>query len=453
MKLKTFRMGGIHPEENKLTADLRSKYAMLPRTAVFPLSQHIGAPAIPVVKRGDKVKVGTLLAEAGGFVSARIHSSVSGTILQLTNAVDGSGYLRPAITVRVEDDEWEEGINRSDGLERARNHPELTPENIVQKIKEAGVVGMGGACFPTHVKLVPPPGEKAECIIINAAECEPYITADHRLMIEHAEEILEGVELLMMAAKVDKAYIAIEENKPDAVMLLEQKAAKKQNIEVVTLRKKYPQGGEKQLVDAVLGRQIPAPPAIPVTVGAIVQNVGTAFAVYEAVMKNKPLIERYTTISGLNLQEPHNYITRIGTPVGDLIQECGGMPLGVNKILAGGPMMGKALVSDEVPVCKGTNAITILTGEKAYRRQSRPCIRCAKCVAACPMGLEPYLLATVSANHLWEKAETEQIVSCIECGCCQYTCPSNRPMLDNIRMGKQKVMGIIRERNKQNQGK
>lgn len=453
MKLKTFRMGGIHPEENKLTADLRSKYAMLPRTAVFPLSQHIGAPAIPVVKRGDKVKVGTLLAEAGGFVSARIHSSVSGTILQLTNAVDGSGYLRPAITVRVEDDEWEEGINRSDGLERVRNHPELTPENIVQKIKEAGVVGMGGACFPTHVKLVPPPGEKAECIIINAAECEPYITADHRLMIEHAEEILEGVELLMMAAKVDKAYIAIEENKPDAVMLLEQKAAKKQNIEVVTLRKKYPQGGEKQLVDAVLGRQIPAPPAIPVIVGAIVQNVGTAFAVYEAVMKNKPLIERYTTISGLNLQEPHNYITRIGTPVGDLIQECGGMPLGVNKILAGGPMMGKALVSDEVPVCKGTNAITILTGEKAYRRQSHPCIRCAKCVAACPMGLEPYLLATVSANHLWEKAETEQIVSCIECGCCQYTCPSNRPMLDNIRMGKQKVMGIIRERNKQNQGK
>lgn len=453
MKLKTFRMGGIHPEENKLTADLRSKYAMLPRTAVFPLSQHIGAPAIPVVKRGDKVKVGTLLAEAGGFVSARIHSSVSGTIWQLTNAVDGSGYLRPAITVRVEDDEWEEGIDRSDRLERVRNHPELTPENIVQKIKEAGVVGMGGACFPTHVKLVPPPGEKAECIIINAAECEPYITADHRLMIEHAEEILEGVELLMMAAKVDKAYIAIEENKPDAVMLLEQKAAKKQNIEVVTLRKKYPQGGEKQLVDAVLGRQIPAPPAIPVTVGAIVQNVGTAFAVYEAVMKNKPLIERYTTISGLNLQEPHNYITRIGTPVGDLIQECGGMPLGVNKILAGGPMMGKALVSDEVPVCKGTNAITILTGEKAYRRQSRPCIRCAKCVAACPMGLEPYLLATVSANHLWEKAEAEQIVSCIECGCCQYTCPSNRPMLDNIRMGKQKVMGIIRERNKQNQGK
>ena len=284
-------------------------------------------------------------------------------------------------------------------------------------------------------------------MILNGVECEPYITSDYRLMMEHADEILVGLELLMKAVKVDKGYIGIEENKPMAIALFEEKTAGRSDIEIVPLKKKYPQGGEKQLVDAVIRRQVPAPPAIPVNVGAVVQNVGTAFAVYQAVMKNKPLFERYTTVTGKKLKKPSNFLVRMGTPMIDLINECGGMPEGDNKLLAGGPMMGKALMSVDVPICKGTNSVTILSGDDAKRKPVQPCIRCAKCVSACPMGLEPYLLATASALHDWEKVEAAGVTSCIECGSCQFTCPAHRPMLDNIRLGKSTVMGIIRSRN------
>lgn len=447
MKLRTFRIGGIHPEENKLSSDAATQIAKLPRQAIFPLSQHIGAPAKPVVKKGDKVKVGTLLAEAGGFVSAPIYSSVSGTVLKIDEAVDATGYRKPAIIVKVEGDEWEDYIDRSDKLETLEAHPELTPEEIIERVKKAGVTGMGGAGFPTFIKLCPPPTAKAECVILNGVECEPYITSDYRLMMEHADEILVGLELLMKAVKVAKGYIGIEENKPQAIALFEEKTAGRADIEIVPLAKKYPQGGEKQLVDAVIRRQVPAPPAIPVNVGAVVQNVGTAFAVYQAVMKNKPLFERYTTVTGKRLERPSNFLVRMGTPMIDLIDECGGMPEGDNKLLAGGPMMGKALTSVEVPICKGTNSVTILSGDDAKRKPVQPCIRCAKCVSACPMGLEPYLLATASALHDWEKVEAAGVTSCIECGSCQFTCPAHRPMLDNIRLGKSTVMGLIRARN------
>ena len=447
MKIKTFSMGGIHPKENKLTHEVPTVVAELPKQAIFPLSQHIGAPAKPVVQKGDKVKVGTLIAEAGGFVSAPIFSSVSGTVFK----VDTAGYRKPAIIINVEGDEWEETIDRSNKLELVENHPELTPEEIVNRIKNAGVVGMGGACFPTFIKLTPPPTAKAECVIINAVECEPYITADYRLMMERPDEILVGLELLMIAAKVSKGYIGIETNKPAAIELLTKKCAEKfggskYQVEVVPLKQRYPQGGEKQLVDAVIQRQVPAPPAIPVNVGAIVQNVGTAFAVYEAVMKNKPLFERYTTVTGKKLANPGNFQVRMGTPMKDLIDFCGGMPEGDNKLLAGGPMMGKALTSDEVPICKGTNSVTIISDEEARRKAPQPCIRCAKCVGVCPMGLEPYLLAKLSEVKNWERAESEDITSCIECGSCHYTCPAHRPLLDNIRQGKATVMGIIRAR-------
>lgn len=447
MKLRTFRIGGIHPEENKLSSDVATQIAKLPRQAIFPLSQHIGAPAKPVVKKGDKVKVGTLLAEAGGFVSAPIYSSVSGTVLKIDEAVDATGYRKPAIIVKVEGDEWEDYIDRSDKLETLEAHPELTPEEIIECVKKAGVTGMGGAGFPTFIKLCPPPTAKAECVILNGVECEPYITSDYRLMMEHADEILVGLELLMKAVKVAKGYIGIEENKPQAIALFEEKIAGRDDIEIVPLAKKYPQGGEKQLVDAVIRRQVPAPPAIPVNVGAVVQNVGTAFAVYQAVMKNKPLFERYTTVTGKRLERPSNFLVRMGTPMIDLIDECGGMPEGDNKLLAGGPMMGKALTSVEVPICKGTNSVTILSGDDAKRKPVQPCIRCAKCVSVCPMGLEPYLLATASALHDWEKVEAAGVTSCIECGSCQFTCPAHRPMLDNIRLGKSTVMGLIRARN------
>lgn len=448
MKIKTFRIGGIHPDENKLSNDAVTQPAPLPKQAVFPLSQHIGAPAKPVVKKGDKVKVGTLIAEAGGFISAPIHSSVSGTVFKVDNAINASGYLQPAIIINVEGDEWEETIDRSDKLETLEDHPELTPEEIVNRIKAAGVVGMGGACFPTFVKLCPPPGAKPECVIINGVECEPYITSDYRLMMEKGDQLIEGVKILMAGAKVNKGYIGIEDNKPAAIDHLANKLQEKgiSNIEVVPLAKKYPQGGEKQLVDAVIGRQVPAPPAIPVNVGAIVQNAGTAVAVYEAVMKHKPLFERYTTVTGKKLAKPSNFLVRMGTSFGELIDLCGGLPDGENKVLAGGPMMGKAVNSLDVPVGKGQNSVTILTDDDAHRKEAQPCIRCAKCVSACPMGLEPFLLATGSALKKWDMLEKEMITSCIECGSCQFTCPAHRPMLDNIRLGKQTVMGIIRSR-------
>ena len=447
MRLKTFSMGGVHPEENKITADKATVVAALPKQAIFPLGQHIGAPAKPVVSRGDKVKVGTLIAEACGFVSAPIHSSVSGTVVKVDSAIDATGYRHPAIYINVEGDEWEDSIDRSDKLETLAAHPELTPEEIVSRIKEAGVTGMGGAGFPTFIKLCPPPGAKAECVILNGVECEPYITSDYRLMMEHADEILVGLDLLMKAAKVERGYIGIEDNKPEAIALFEKKTAADSRVEIVALEKKYPQGGEKQLVDAVIGRQVPAPPAIPVNVGAIVQNVGTAYAVYQAVMKNKPLFERYTTVTGKQLKNPGNFLVRMGTPMKDLVEACGGMPEGDNKVLAGGPMMGKSVVSTDVTVCKGTNSITILTDADAHRKPVQPCIRCAKCVSACPMGLEPYLLATLSSFKEWERLEAEQVTSCISCGSCQFTCPSHRPILDNILQGKGVVMGIIKSRN------
>ena len=447
MKLRTFRIGGVHPEENKITAEIPTKVAELPKMATFPLSQHIGAPAKAVVQKGDTVKVGTLIAEAGGFVSAPIFSSVSGTVFKIDDVLDATGYRKPSIIIKVEGDEWEESIDRSDKLETLEAHPELTSEEIIKRVKDAGVTGMGGAGFPTFIKLTPPPTAKAECVIINGVECEPYITSDYRLMLEHADEILVGLQLLMKAVNVDKGYIGIEDNKPQAIKLFEEKTANMNGIEIVPLAKKYPQGGEKQLVDAVIRRQVPAPPAIPVNVGAVVQNVGTAFAVYQAVMKNKPLFERYTTVTGKQVKNPGNFLVRMGTPMIQLIDACGGLPEGDNKILAGGPMMGKALLTTEVPICKGTNSVTILTDNDAHRKEAQPCIRCAKCVSACPMGLEPYLLSTLSSMKNWERLESEDITSCIECGSCHFTCPAHRPLLDNIRLGKSTVMGIIRARN------
>lgn len=445
--MKTFRIGGVHPAENKLSAKEPIKTAGLPKTAVFPMGQHIGAPAKPIVKKGDKVKVGQMIAEAGGFVSAPIYSSVSGTVLKLDNVVDANGYPKPAVYITVEGDEWESDIDRTETLVTLKDKPELTEKDIIDKIQKAGVVGMGGACFPCHVKLMPPPGMKPEWVIINAVECEPYLTADHRLMLEKPDQILVGVTLLMKAAKVNKGYIAIENNKPDAIALMREKAKAYPEIEVVPLKVKYPQGGEKQLIDAVVRRQVPAPPALPVSVGAIIQNVGTAFAVYEAVMKNKPLFERIVTVTGKSLSHPSNFLARMGTPMSQLIEECGGLPADTGKVIGGGPMMGKALMNIEVPICKGSSGVLIMNDKEARRGEPQPCIRCAKCVGACPMGLEPYLLSTCAAASMWDKLEDEDVTSCIECGSCQFTCPSNRPLLDYIRLGKSTVMGIIRSRN------
>lgn len=442
--MKTFRIGGVHPAENKLSAGKPIVTAELPKVAVFPLSQHIGAPAVACVAKGDEVKVGTKIADSGGFVSAPIFSSVSGKVAKIDTVIDASGYRKPAIFINVVGDEWEESIDRSDTLVK---ECDLEPKAIVEKIKNAGVVGMGGACFPTHVKLTPPPTAKPECVIVNAVECEPYLTADHQLMLEHPDEILVGVTLVMKAVNVNKGYIGIENNKPDAIKLMTEKAAQYPNIEVVPLKVKYPQGGEKQLIDAVIGRQVPAPPALPVSVGAILQNVGTMYAIYQAVQKNKPLFERVVTVTGKSLANPTNFMARMGTPMSQLIDACGGLPEDTGKVIGGGPMMGKALMNTEVPICKGSSGVLIMNQKESKRAEIDPCIRCAKCVSVCPMGLEPYLLATCSSLADWERDEKEDITSCIECGSCQFTCPSHRPLLDMIRLGKSTVMGIIRARN------
>lgn len=442
--MRTFRIGGIHPPENKLSAGKKITALAVPKQVVIPLSQHIGAPAQAVVKKGDVVKVGTLLAKAGGFVSANIHSSVSGKVNKIDNVIDASGYRRPAVFIDVEGDEWEETIDRSEDLVKECN---LSQKEIIDKIAAAGVVGMGGATFPTQVKLMPPPGCKAEIVIVNAVECEPYLTADHSLMLEKGEQILVGVTILMKAAGVKRAVIGIENNKPDAIAKMQKLAAQYPGVEVMPLKVKYPQGGEKQLIDAVIGKQVKSG-ALPISVGAIVQNVGTVYAIYEAVQKNKPLFERVVTVTGKSLKNPSNFLVRMGTPMSALIEAAGGMPEDTGKIIGGGPMMGKALVSAEVPVCKGSSGVLLLTKAESVRKPMHDCIRCAKCVSACPMGLNPAFLMKATVYQNWEMAEKENIQDCIECGSCSYTCPAYRPLLDNIRVGKAKVMGIIRARKK-----
>ena len=440
--MRTFRIGGIHPPASKLSAGQPIQVIAPPAAVVIPLSQHIGAPATAVVAKGDKVKTGTLIGKSAGFISANIHSSVSGTVSKVDNMTDGSGISRPAVYINVEGDEWEPTIDRSDAIVKECR---LSAKEITDKIEAAGIVGMGGAAFPSHVKLSPPPGSTAEVLIINAVECEPYLTADHSLMIEKSEQILIGATILMKALNVNRTVIGIECNKPDAISLMTKLSTEYKGIEIIPLKMRYPQGGEKQLIDAVIRRQVKSG-ALPISTGAVVQNVGTVFAVYEAVQKNKPLIERVITVTGKSVAKPSNFIARIGTPISTLIDATGGLPEDTGKIIGGGPMMGRAMVNIEAPVTKGSSGILIMTRKESSRRPMHDCIRCAKCVNVCAMGLEPSLLMNLSEHKMWEQAEKNNIVDCIECGSCNYTCPANRPLLDYIRLGKTTVMNIIKAR-------
>lgn len=440
--LKTFRLGGIHPKENKLSAGYKIESIEIPSEVTIPLAQHIGAPCQPVVKKGDKVKVGTLIGKSVGFISANIHSPVSGTVFKIDKALDASGYKRDAVTIKVEGDEWEDYIDTSDTLIKECN---LSSKEIIDKIASAGIVGMGGATFPTHIKLMPPPGTKAEVLIINGVECEPYLTSDHQLMMQKTEEILVGITILMKALNVYKAIIGIENNKKDAISKFRSETKNYPNISVLPLKVKYPQGGEKQLIDAAIGRQVPSG-ALPISVGAVVQNVGSAFAVYEAVQKNKPLVERVVTVTGKDVKKPCNVLSRIGIPLTNLIDYAGGLPESTGKVISGGPMMGKAIPSIEVPVTKGTSGVLIVQTLEAKRKQMRDCIRCAKCVDVCPMGLNPTLLMNLTEYSEWDRVEKERATDCIECGSCSFTCPADRPLLDYIRLGKSTVTKRIRER-------
>ena len=441
MSLKTFTMGGVHPPEQKLSSGNPIEVLPPPESVVIPVSQHLGVPASVLVARGDEVKVGQPIASSSGFVSTNIHSSVSGKVLKVDHFMDSSGYRRTAVQIEVEGDHWVDTIDRSDDLVR---NTVLSAEDIRKKILEAGIVGLGGATFPSHVKLTVPSGKKAEYLIINGVECEPYLTADHALMLERPEELFSGIQVMMKGLGVEKAIMGIENNKPDAIERMKQ-ITQGSRVRVQGLKVKYPQGGEKQLVQALLKREVPSG-GLPIDVGVVVFNVGTVFAVYEAVMKNKPLIERLVTVTGKSLEKPSNFQVRLGTPVSYLIEKAGGLPSHTAKVINGGPMMGKALASLDVPVVKGTSGILLLDEPEARRKEVLPCIRCTKCLKVCPMGLEPYLLMTLSQKALFERMEEEKVMDCIECGSCSYTCPSSRPLLDYIRLGKGEVGKLIRAR-------
>lgn len=440
--LKTFKMGGVHPEEGKLTAAKKVETLPLPLKVFIPLGQSLGAPAKVIVEKGAEVRVGQVIAKGEAFISANVHASVSGKVSKIDDITDQSGYRRKAVFIDVEGDLWDESINRSPDLLKECS---LSAQEIISKINESGIVGLGGATFPTHVKMMVPKGKKAEVLIINGVECEPYLTSDHRLMLENGPEIMVGISLLMKALGVNKAVIGIENNKADAIAHLSNLATGFHGIEIVALKVKYPQGAEKQLIKAVSGREVPSQ-KLPIEVGCVVNNVGTAFAVYEAVQKNKPLFERIVTVTGKSLSNPSNLLVRIGTPIQNLIEQCGGLPQDTGKLISGGPMMGKALNSTDVPVVKGTSGILVIPASEAKRSPVQNCIRCARCVSVCPMGLEPYLLERIVNLNDWDMAESNHILDCMECGSCHYTCPSGRPLLDWLRLGKGKVGQIVRNR-------
>lgn len=440
MKLHTFKIGGVHPAENKIAAGKAIENLPLPAEVVLPVAQHIGAPAKPVVKKGDKVTRGQCVAEAGGFVSAPVHTPISGTVVKVDSARTPQGMPVEAIYIKSDEADREADAAAMADKSPKRSESEvaaLDPKAIIGLIKDAGIVGLGGATFPTHVKLSPPPGSKAEVVIINAAECEPCLSCDDQLMREEAPRIVKGVSLLMKAAGVDRGVIAIENNKPEAIAAMTEAAASAPGVEVMTMQVKYPQGGEKQLIEAVIGKEVPSG-GLPIATGAIVQNVATAYAVYRAVYHNEPILDRVLTLHdgnvGRNLRVP------LGTILQTLVETDD-----YEKIILGGPMMGRTASTLNTPMIKGTSGI-LLDKRYAHRRPAEPCIRCGKCVDVCPMGLEPFLISTLSRLKEYEEAEEQKIANCIECGSCSYICPASRPLVDYIRVGKAKVMAAMRAR-------
>ena len=446
MAKTTFRIGGVHPDDAKLSRGCAIEVLPLPQTVYISMAQHLGAPAKPIVAVGDTVKAGQLIAEAGGFISANVHSSVSGTVKSIAPRKDIAGNNVLHVEIAVEGDEWAEGIDLSDTL--VTEIPEDRAA-ILDRIKACGVVGLGGATFPTHVKLNPAPGSLAECLIINGAECEPYLTSDFRIMLERPKEIVIGAAIMKKVLGDCRCVIGIEENKPEAIESMSKAVAELgyKGIEVLSLKKKYPQGGEKQLIDAVMRRQVKSG-GLPISVGAVVQNVATSLAVYEAVQKNKPLVTNVMTITGdcLPVEKQHNYFFRIGMPLSYIAEYAGGIPEGAAKIISGGPMMGRAVANMDACTVKGSSSLLYLSEGATKRSEPGNCIRCGRCADACPMGLEPFFLFKLAKAGDMEQLEANAVQDCISCGCCQFSCPAFLPLLDQINIAKGQVLGTIKAR-------
>jgi electron transport complex protein RnfC len=430
-KLNSFQ-GGVHPEEYKnLTESLPFEQMPNPKQIILPLSQHIGKPAKALVAKKDEVKAGQLIAEAEGYVSAPIHSSVSGKVKVIEDEPNVSGFPKESIVIdAVEENEFEKFL--------VLDPKTITPEEIRERVKVAGIVGQGGAAFPTFVKLTPPKDKEIDYVILNGCECEPYLTRDYRLMMENPVKVLTGLSLIMKALNVTQGAIGIEDNKPEAIKKLSTAALVFPNISVEVVQTKYPQGAEKILIKAILNREVP-PGKLPLDVGVVIQNIGTAVAINDAIVEGIPLINAPLTVSGLGINKPKNLFVPVGTPLNDVLDYCGGVKDNAVKVVVGGPMMGVTQYDFTAPIMKATSGILVLTKEEVNEHAETPCLKCGKCIEACPLGLMPTKLARYSQLDKLEEAEELDISVCMECGTCAYTCPANIPLVQWIRLGKKRV--------------
>ena len=438
MAFLTFR-GGVHPYDGKELSKEKPVRELLPgKELVYPLSQHIGAPAKPIVAKGDHVLAGQKIAEMGGFVSANIHASVSGTVKEIKKVRNNVGSMVDAIV--VENDEKYETVEfqKADSLEA------LSKEEILERIKEGGVVGMGGAGFPTHVKLAPKEPEKIEYVLVNGAECEPYLTSDYRRMLEQPEWIIGGLKCILKLFDNAKGYICIEDNKPDCIAKMTEMVKGEQKIEVRTLKTKYPQGAERCLIYAVSGREINSS-MLPADAGCVVDNIDTVCAVYRAVMAGEPVMDRIVTVTGEAVADPCNFKAKMGTSFADLLEAAGGFKQPAKKIISGGPMMGFAMFDYHVPVVKTSSAMLCMTEDDISEKEPTACINCGRCVGVCPARLVPSRLATYSEHGQAELFEKHHGMECVECGCCSFVCPAKRPLTQSMRSMRKMVMANRRK--------
>ena len=438
MAFLTFR-GGVHPYDGKDLSKEKPVRELLPgKELVYPLSQHIGAPAKPIVTKGDHVQAGQKIAEMGGFVSANIHASVSGTMKAIKKVRNNVGSMEDAN--EVENDEKYETVE----FQSVQSLDTLSKEEILERIKEGGVVGMGGAGFPTHVKLAPKEPDKIEYVLVNGAECEPYLTSDYRRMLEQPEWIIGGLKCILKLFDNAKGYICIEDNKPDCIAKMTEMVKDEPKIEVRTLKTKYPQGAERCLIYAVSGREINSS-MLPADAGCVVDNIDTVCAVYRAVMAGEPVMDRIVTVTGEAVDDPCNFNAKMGTSFADLLEAAGGLKQPAKKIISGGPMMGFAMFDYHVPVVKTSSAMLCMTEDDISEKESTACINCGRCVNACPARLVPSRLATYSEHGQAELFEKHHGMECVECGCCSFVCPAKRPLTQSMRSMRKMVMANRRK--------